>query len=150
MVSRFHAQLVNVDNRIMLEDLSSGNGSFLNGRQLEKDKPLPLRHNDRIKLGPIKFRFEDDTDDSASDLGMTVGVDLNDGTSSTIMGSASARGFGVFEVRPEEKLRGILKINQSLAGLIEVSSIAPKILDTLFEIFPQADRGAILHERPVT
>ena len=146
MVSRFHAQLVSVNNRIMLEDLSSGNGSFLNGRQLEKDKPLPLRHNDRIKLGPIKFRFENDSDDSASDLGMTLGVDLNDGTSSTIMGSASARGFGVFEVRPEEKLRGILKINQSLAGLIEVSSIAPKILDTLFEIFPQADRGAILHK----
>jgi sigma-B regulation protein RsbU (phosphoserine phosphatase) len=149
MVSRFHAQLLGIDNRIMLEDLSSGNGTFLNGRQLEKDKPLPLRHNDRIKLGPIKFRFENEADDSSSDLGMTHGIDLNDGSSSTIMGSASARGFGVFEVRPEEKLRGILKINQSLAGLIEVSSIAPKILDTLFEIFPQADRGAILQKDPV-
>lgn len=144
MVSRFHAQLVNVDNKVMLEDLNSGNGSFLNGRQLEKNKPLPLRHNDRIKLGPIKFRFEDEADDSSSEQGMTMGVDLNDGASSTIMGSASARGFGVFEVRPEEKLRGILKINQSLAGMIEVGSIAPKILDTLFEIFTQADRGAIL------
>ena len=144
MVSRFHAQLVNVDNKIMLEDLSSGNGSFLNGRELEKNKPLALRHNDRIKLGPIKFRYEDDSNDRSSELGMTMGVDLNDGASSIIMGSASARGFGVFEVRPEDKLRGILKINQNLAGLIEVSSIAPKILDTLFEIFPQADRGAIL------
>ncbi len=144
MVSRFHAQLVNVDNKIMLEDLSSGNGSFLNGRQLEENKPLALRHNDRIKLGPIKFRYEEESNDSSSELGMTMGVDLNDGASSIIMGSASARGFGVFEVRPEDKLRGILKINQNLAGLIEVSSIAPKILDTLFEIFPQADRGAIL------
>ena len=144
MVSRFHAQLVNVDNKIMLEDLSSGNGSFLNGRQLEENKPLALRHNDRIKLGPIKFRYEEESNDSSSELGMTMGVDLNDGASSTIMGSASARGFGVFEVRPEDKLRGILKINQNLAGLIEVSSIAPKILGTLFEIFPQADRGAIL------
>ncbi|MEZ6031580.1 MAG: SpoIIE family protein phosphatase [Planctomycetaceae bacterium] len=148
MVSRFHAQLLGIDNKIMLEDLSSGNGTFLNGRQLEKDKPLALRHNDRIKLGPIKFRFENEADDSSSDLGMTHGIDLNDGSSSTIMGSASARGFGVFEVRPEEKLRGILKINQSLAGLIEVSTIAPKILDTLFEIFPQADRGAILQKDP--
>lgn len=144
MVSRFHAQLVSVNNKVMLEDLSSGNGSFLNGRQLEKNKPLPLCHNDRIKLGPIKFRYEDELDDSSSDYGMTLGVDLNDGASTTIMGSASAHGFGVFEVRPEEKLRGILKINQSLAGMIEVGNIAPKILDTLFEIFPQADRGAIL------
>jgi hypothetical protein len=75
---------------------------------------------------------------------MIAGLDLSDGATSTIMGSASARGFGVFEVRPEDKLRGILKINQSLAGLIEVGGIANKILDTLFEIFPQADRGTIL------
>ena len=149
MVSRFHAQLVSVNNKIMLEDLSSGNGSFLNGRQLEKHQPLPLRHNDRIKLGPIKFRFENDADDSSIESSLTLGVELNDGASSTIMGSASARGFGVFEVRPEEKLRGILKINQNLAGLVEVSSIAPKILDTLFDIFPQADRGSILMKDPV-
>ncbi|HQZ68564.1 MAG TPA: FHA domain-containing protein, partial [Planctomycetaceae bacterium] len=92
MVSRFHAQLVNLNNKIMLEDLSSGNGSFLNGRQLEKHQPLPLRHNDRIKLGPIKFRFENDSDDSSIDSGLTLGVDLNDGASSTIMGTAAARG----------------------------------------------------------
>jgi len=143
MVSRFHAQLVKNGDQIMLEDLSSGNGSFLNGKQLEKNQPQRLRNNDRIKLGPIKFRFEDEDDDS-SPLGMMPGMDVTDSSTSTIMGSASARGFGVFEVRPEEKLKGILKINQSLAGLIEINSIAPKILDTLFEIFAQADRGNIL------
>ena len=143
MVSRFHAQLVQLDGKIMLEDLASGNGSSVNGKPLEKHQPHALHHNDRIKLGPIKFRFEDEDEDSSA-IGMIAGLDLSDGATSTIMGSASARGFGVFEVRPEDKLRGILKINQSLAGLIEVASIAPKILDTLFEIFPQADRGTIL------
>jgi serine phosphatase RsbU (regulator of sigma subunit) len=148
MVSRYHAQLVQVNNQIMLEDLASGNGSFLNGRQLEKNQPHPLRHNDRIKLGPIKFRFEDDEDSGSSSFAMLNGLDVSDGATSTIMGAASARGFGVFEVRPEEKLKGILKINQSLAGLVELGSIAPKILDTLFEIFPQADRGSILMRDP--
>lgn len=143
MVSRFHAQIVQIENRIMLEDLNSGNGSFLNGKQLEKNQPYPLRNNDRIKLGPIKFRFEDD-EENGSSISVVPGVDVSDGSTSTIMGSASARGFGVFEVRPEEKLKGILKINQSLAGLVELSNIAPRILDTLFEIFPQADRGTIL------
>lgn len=143
MVSRFHAQLVEVDGKIMLEDLASGNGSSVNGKPLEKHQPHPLHHNDRIKLGPIKFRFENEEEDSSSS-GMIAGLDLSDGATSTIMGSASARGFGVFEVRPEDKLRGILKINQSLAGLIEIGGIANKILDTLFEIFPQADRGTIL------
>lgn len=142
-VSRFHAQLIRQDDRILLEDLGSGNGSFHNGRQLEKNQTQLLKHGDRIKLGPVKLRFEDELA-STDTLGMTMGVDLNDGSTSTIMGSASARGYGLFEVRPEEKLKGILKINQSLAGTVEIQNIAPKILDTLFEIFPQADRGTIL------
>ncbi|MFN9721056.1 MAG: SpoIIE family protein phosphatase [Planctomycetota bacterium] len=141
MVSRFHAQLVQADHRILLEDLSSGNGTFLNGKQLEKNVPHALRNNDRIKLGPIKFRFEDE--DENSGLSVIDDISISDGSTSTIMGTASARGFGVFEVRPEEKLRGILKINQSLAGLVDLNIIAPRILDTLFEIFPQADRGSI-------
>lgn len=141
MVSRFHAQLVQVNNKIMLEDLNSGNGSFLNGKQLEKNVPQTLHNNDRIKLGPIKFRYEDDDESSGSSL--IEDMNVSDGATSTIMGTASARGFGVFEVRPEEKLKGILKINQSLAGQVDLNVIAPRILDTLFEIFPQADRGSI-------
>lgn len=143
MVSRFHAQFVRQDDHILLEDLGSGNGSFLNGKQIDRNEPAILKNGDRIKLGPIKFRFEQD-DESSDAFGMTMGVDLSDGSSSTIMGAASARGYGLFEVKPEEKLRGILKINQSLAGMVEVQTIAPRILDTLFEIFPQSDRGSIL------
>jgi sigma-B regulation protein RsbU (phosphoserine phosphatase) len=143
MVSRFHAQVVREGNRMLLEDLGSGNGSFLNGKQLVQNSPQPLSNGDRIKLGPIKFRFEDDSEEPDA-MAMTLGVDLNDGSTSTIMGSAAARGYGLFEVRPEEKLKGILKINQSLAGLVQIDQIAPRILEALFEIFPQADRGSIL------
>ncbi|MCA9063463.1 MAG: SpoIIE family protein phosphatase [Planctomycetaceae bacterium] len=146
MVSRFHAQVVRISNKVMLEDLGSGNGSFVNGRQLEKHSPQPLKDGDRIKLGPIKMRFEEDSLDS-DPMGMTMGVELSDGASSTIMGSASARGYGLFEVRPEEKLKGILKINQTLAGTVEIQNIAPRILDALFEIFPQADRGSLLMKK---
>jgi serine phosphatase RsbU (regulator of sigma subunit) len=60
------------------------------------------------------------------------------------MGSASASGYGLFDVRPEDKLKGILKINQALSGTVEIANLAPRILDTLFDIFPQADRGSIL------
>jgi serine phosphatase RsbU (regulator of sigma subunit) len=146
MVSRFHAQLVKQDNRILLEDLGSGNGSFVNGKQLDPSSPQPLKNDDRIKLGPLKLRFEDDAgqDESENPFAMTMGVELSDGASSTIMGSASASGYGLFDVRPEDKLKGILKINQALSGTVEIANLAPRILDTLFDIFPQADRGSIL------
>lgn len=144
-VSRTHAQIVLQGEQYFLEDLKSGNGTFLNGKLLEKGQvcPTPLQDGDRIKLGPIKLRFEGGVA-GKHQPGGDEGVAFSDGSSSTIMGSASARGFGLFEVRPEEKLRGILRINQALAGQVELSKIAPLILDTLFDIFPQADRGTIL------
>ena len=88
-----------------------------------------------------RFQENDGEGDGEKERGGGSGVSCRDWWGVCF---ASARGFGVFEVRPEDKLRGILKINQSLAGLIEVGGIANKILDTLFEIFPQADRGTIL------
>ncbi len=48
MVSRFHAQLVQAEDKILLEDLGSGNGSFLNGKQLPASTPSPLKNGDRI------------------------------------------------------------------------------------------------------
>lgn len=144
-VSRMHAQIIIRGDTFLLEDLKSGNGTFLNGKPLEKGQicPIPLQDGDRIKLGPIKLRFELVASQKGSESD-DAGVAFSDNNSSTIMGSAAARGFGLFEVRPEEKLKGILKINQALAGQVELSKIAPLILDTLFDIFPQADRGTIL------
>lgn len=144
MVSRFHAQLVQDAGNVLVEDLDSGNGSFLNGKQLSASTPIVLKDGDRIKMGPIKFRFEDDSADPLSASGTTIGLELNEDSSSTIMGSAAAGGYGLLDVRPEDKLKGILKINQALAGTVEVKNISPRILEALFEIFPQADRGSIL------
>ncbi len=146
MVSRFHAQLVRRDDQYLLEDLGSGNGSFVNGKQLESKTPQSLRNGDRIKLGPMKLRFEEDTHNQTDTdkFRLTTGIELNDGNTSTIMGSTPAHGYGFLEVRPEDKLRGILKINEALSGTVELSSISQRILDTLFDIFPQADRGMIM------
>ena len=146
MVSRFHAQIVNVHSKVMLEDLGSGNGSFVNGRQLEANAPQSLKHGDRIKLGPMKLRFEDKVaPEQGSDKFEVRGeLQLDDGGSPTIMGSAAANGYGLLEVRPEDKLRGILRISEALSRTVELGDIAPRILDTLFEIFPQADRGMIM------
>jgi sigma-B regulation protein RsbU (phosphoserine phosphatase) len=146
MVSRFHAQLVREDDQYLLEDLGSGNGSFLNGKQLDANSPQTLNNGDRIKLGPMKLRFEKDpaTQPGTDQFQLTDGIELNSGDTNTIMGSAAASGYGFLEVRPEDKLRGILKINEALSGTVELSNISPRILDTLFDIFPQADRGMIM------
>lgn len=147
-VSRTHAQIVEDNGQYFLEDLGGANFTFQNGKQIppRTRSDVPLADSDRLKLGPVKLRFEMEAA-AAAVAGAAPEdrqVDISDEMSSTIMGVVQAQGFGVFEVRPEDKLKGILRINQSLAGQVDPNEMAPRILDALFDIFPQADRGSIV------
>jgi pSer/pThr/pTyr-binding forkhead associated (FHA) protein len=53
-ISRRHCQFVFLDNRILVQDLESYNGTFVNGKQA--GQPLPVQDGDEITLGPISFR----------------------------------------------------------------------------------------------
>jgi phosphoserine phosphatase RsbU/P len=143
MVSRRHAEVARGEgNQFFVRDLQSGNGTFVNGKKIEE--PTLLKHNDRIKLGPILFRYE------CPDGGPVAGDDgieryLSEDEQSTIMGSASKLGgFGMLDVQPEAKLKGILEISRDLVGAVSINAILPKLLDSLFRIFPGADRGVVL------
>src|SRR5438309_3840268 len=56
-VSREHASLVFHDGRWYVEDRGSFNGTFLNGTRVQPGTPLPLRHADRIGIGPETLVF---------------------------------------------------------------------------------------------
>lgn len=57
-VSRRHARLFQEGGRFFIEDLSSVNGTFLNGRlRLTPKTPHPLRDGDELKLGETRVRF---------------------------------------------------------------------------------------------
>ena len=49
-------------------------------------------------------------------------------------------------VKPELKLRAMNRISQAFGSTLELSEILEKILTTLFEIFPPAERGFVLLE----
>ncbi|MCA9067919.1 MAG: FHA domain-containing protein, partial [Planctomycetaceae bacterium] len=75
MVSRRHATVRSAgDGKYTVEDLGSGNGTFVNGSRIEQ--PTELKHYDRIKLGPILLRYESDdgttTSTGSVDLGNRV------------------------------------------------------------------------------
>lgn len=54
-VSRRHALISVQDGRHVLSDLGTSNGTFLNGRKIEKE---PLENGDRFRVGAVEFRFE--------------------------------------------------------------------------------------------
>lgn len=148
MVSRRHAQVIAENGRYFVEDLGSGNGTFLNGKQITQR--TPLKHGDRLKLGPVLLRFEaaeqppgtEPEMAAAIESGDTFKLAVNEDASATIMDSTV--GFTGAEARPEVKLQGVLEITRSLAGTVDLKVLLPKILETLFKIFPHADRGSIL------
>jgi phosphoserine phosphatase RsbU/P len=145
MVSRRHAQVTREGNAYYVEDLGSGNGTFLNGKRLTGR--TPLKAEDRIKLGPILLRFETGsaTRKAQERMDQTVNVEISGEDTVTIVESTeSSGGFGGLEVRPEAKLKAVIEITRSLAGTVDIQAIVPRILDTLFSIFPQADRGCVL------
>lgn len=161
MVSRKHARILREGSAFFIEDMGSGNGTHVNGSKIEA-KAL-LRHEDRIKLGPILLRFEDQSplaaassrspeDKDRTTPGVVAGghsfkleVAGGDDDASMIMGSVSGSTlFAGFQVRPDVKLKAIVDITRSLAGTVDLQAILPRILDSLFSIFPQADRGCVL------
>lgn len=148
MVSRKHARIVRDGDQYVFEDLGSGNGSYVNGKRIES--AVPLQHDDRIKVGPILLRFEADNPSAGTrpTLGATDAFNLDvtaDDASSTIMGSVGAAGaFAMLDAQPQAKLKAVLEISRALVGTVDIENLLPKVLDSLFEIFPHADRGCIL------
>ena len=74
--------------------------------------------------------FDDDGERSQATIMSKLDVSLGD--SGLRMG-----------VKPEVKLRAMIDITESLTKALSVEEVLPKLLDTLFKIFLQADRGFV-------
>lgn len=57
-VSRKHAILSQSQGRFVVEDLGSANGTFVNGKRLEPQTPIPLRSKDELRCGTLALRVE--------------------------------------------------------------------------------------------
>lgn len=56
-ISRRHCALVQKDGRLLLVDLKSRNGTFINEKQLSPDKAKILKSGDRIRVGQLEFEI---------------------------------------------------------------------------------------------
>ena len=56
-VSRLHAVLKLIQDRIMIMDLGSSNGTYLNGNRLAPYVETPVAHGDVIYLGKLKIQL---------------------------------------------------------------------------------------------
>ena len=54
LVSRAHCRLVGADNELVVENLSSTNGTFVNDRQVERSI---LKVGDRLRAGRVELKI---------------------------------------------------------------------------------------------
>jgi NHLM bacteriocin system ABC transporter ATP-binding protein len=62
LVSRHHAQISTLNNRILVQDLGSQNGTLVNGRKITQ--PVGLRPGDVVRFGEFEFVLQQATEEA--------------------------------------------------------------------------------------
>ncbi|MCM2374073.1 SpoIIE family protein phosphatase [Aporhodopirellula aestuarii] len=158
-VSRYHAKVRRVGEAWVVEDLGSRNGTFVNGQLLTR--PHSLAQGDRIRISEVELLFHGDevpefarggTSEMTFD-GTNFGIQMVDETDTKVVASSkiefrsSDQGLKM-TATPEAKLAALIAINRNLTGAISLDEVLPKVLGSLFEVFPSADRGFVVMESP--
>jgi sigma-B regulation protein RsbU (phosphoserine phosphatase) len=150
-VSRRHAAIVRERNEFFIEDLESRNGTFLNDERIFNR--ATLRDGDQLQICGQTFRFRGDHRNNATISEDTGLMDLMDDDSTAdaranVMATFDVGGGGSaswrLSAKPEVKLAALLEITSNLGKAMSVQEILPKVLDSLFKIFVQADRGFVV------
>lgn len=154
-VSRKHAALSVARGVFHIQDLNSRNKTFVNNAEIEPNKPIALKADDKIRICDFLFRFEDERAarpkvavalPSDFKKGAPALDDLGeDGAGSTIQASVNrVPAQQLLEAQPSERLRALLDITAALGKSQTTGDLLPRVADVLFGLFRQADRCFII------
>ena len=152
-VSRQHAQILQESGDYYLQDLGSRNGTFLNGSLI--GEKLLLKEGDQFVICDIAFTFHRQWPPTSPTGETSIALLVDDVPDSTISSSimskldVSSSPSGIhISAKPEVKLTAMIEISQSLANALSLDDVLPKLLDSLFKVFLQADRGFVVLQSP--
>lgn len=171
-ISRQHAQVLESHGSYFVEDMRSRNGTYLNEKLIEGRQELA--DGDQLRICDVTMRFDLNASAANIAIASAIapnGIDGQTGiefdaidesrifilpdsfpepefseSSSTLRRRAQLPkpNDNRAIAQPEVKLRGILEITRALGGQLKVDAVLPKLVSTLFNIFPLADQGFVL------
>jgi phosphoserine phosphatase RsbU/P len=154
-VSRRHAEIRKVGPDFFVVDLGSLNKTLVNGTALVSGVELLLKDDDRITICGVELVYyaarppkAKDKEPAADLMVVTESDGTEDRDFLTLEASRSITTASA--VRPEVKLKAILEITRSLSNELRIDAVAPKILDSLMEIFPGAERLFLMLQDPAS
>ncbi|MBK6849425.1 MAG: SpoIIE family protein phosphatase [Proteobacteria bacterium] len=154
-VSRRHAQISQAaDGHFVIEDLGSGNGTFVNDQLVTRHR---LASRDVLRIGGSAFRFDSDPQPrwvpdvltAMAELGEPESGEQRLAAEATVqLKAAAAREAQGLDALRQDRAVGMLKAMYAVADVIADELDLPRLLDKvlghLFGVFPQADRAFVL------
>lgn len=149
-VSRQHAAVILDADNAFVEDLRSRNGTTVNGHRIMARHRLS--DGDEVVICDQCFRFQDAEHTDATILSSGPRTDEADmveadsGDSHIVSQVDMQRLSGDAPGGPqsEAQLRAVVGLRRALGGSLSLDEVLPRMLDGLFGIFSQAERGFAL------
>jgi sigma-B regulation protein RsbU (phosphoserine phosphatase) len=133
-VSRKHCAVVRRSGGFELKDMGSTRGTFVDSRRLTQ--PMFLENGNVIHIGDVLLSY----------CSTIVRIDENEEQSTVYAAIDIAQQSDRHAplVKPETKLRALRIIGEELGSTLVLGEVLDRIFNSLFEIFPRAERGFVL------
>lgn len=134
-VSRVHARIKTIGEQFVLKDCDSRNGTTVNGRKIATG--WPLADGDEVGIDQHRLLFRAGDPHPLLDRPSSVAGSFPTQSPTDVRPG----------IRASEKLKAIMAISSSLSRSLDLDSLLNRLLETLFQVFPNAECGAILLPR---
>ncbi len=143
--SRQHARIQLDGTGVVFTDNNSSNGTWVNDQRISSVIGKP---GDVLRLGETRLRLQQRQAANNEEVGSSsvfgfkeIEADLSQSIVMPVTDAApTERGPEVIG----QRLAAVLKVSKALVNISNLDQVLNDILDTLFEVFPQADRGFIM------
>lgn len=151
-VSRQHARVVRTDRGYVVEDLGSGNGTWVNDARVSQHL---LQHDDELRISDSVFRFVDEAKPEGRWVNM---VTVIAGNEPGLISTNTEPRIKFFETkldlsedslrtdlaRAHRMLEALYNAASATSSLLDPKRLFNKILDYMLNVFPNAEVGYIM------
>jgi signal transduction histidine kinase len=155
-ISRRHAEIRRVGDALVVGDLKSSNGTFVNDVRVERSE---LDSGDRIRVGRTLLVFARDGDDPAAFAAVDILPTTSAGDGSRIVRTMREDDSIVLAAPEESQNRWLAKARSNLQVMyrtalavshtLDIDELLDRVLQLVFE-WVEADRGCIMLLDPAT
>ncbi len=141
--SRKHTQILFDGTGLSAADNGSSNGTFINDIRITQ--PVTLRHGDVLRLGETRLRIQHTNRNSADASSIFAIQEVEADLSNSIVMSVSD--LARSQLGPEQltaRLAAVMRVAKALLSIDQQEVVYREILDALFDVFPQAERGFLM------